>query len=66
MSPLSKKKKHRHFGMLKVSQLNHCKNVLLHGNLFGTNIAVEYCKNMDQKLLQYHMQYLRTKVLQHV
>jgi len=26
-------------------------------------IAFEYCDNMDQKVLQYHTQYLRTKAL---
>ena len=26
-------------------------------------IAIEYCKNVDHKVLQYHMQCLRTKVL---
>jgi len=32
------------------------------------NIAIEkaYCNNMDQNVLQYHMQYVRRKVLQYL
>ena len=54
--------------MLEDSQARSGKMFFLREICVEKIIAIEYCKNMDQKVLQYDMQYVRvnTKVLQYV
>jgi len=52
--------------MFKVSQIHYGKKCATVRESAQKSTATDYCKNMDQKLLQYHKEYLRTKVLQYV